>query len=79
MKLNVHLECFAMRKDLSTEKTKCQVFFLPEMLVKNAGINNITPLKLIHYLLENTLTDFFANFAYKLSRQSGQLFPHVCG
>ena len=23
----IHLECFAMRKDLLTEKTKCQVLF----------------------------------------------------
>ena len=59
MKLNKHSECFAIRKDPLTEKTKCQVFFLPEILVKNAGINNFTPLKLIHYLLENALTDFF--------------------
>ena len=27
MKLKIHLECFAMRKDLLTEKTKCQVLF----------------------------------------------------
>ena len=27
MKLNIHLECFVMRKDPLTEKTKCQVFF----------------------------------------------------
>ena len=27
MKLNIHLECFAMSKDLLTEKTKCQVLF----------------------------------------------------
>ena len=43
MKLNVHLECFSISNDLLTEKTKCQVFFLPEILVKNAGINKITP------------------------------------
>ena len=31
MKLSIHLECFAMRKDLLTEKTKCQSsFILPE-------------------------------------------------
>ena len=42
MKLNIHLECFAIRKDPLTEKTKCQVFILPEILVKNAGINKIT-------------------------------------
>ena len=35
MKLNIHLECFAIRKDPLTEKT--------EILVKNAGINKITP------------------------------------
>ena len=27
MLLNIHLECFTMRKDLLTEKTKCQVLF----------------------------------------------------
>ena len=44
MKLNIHLECFAMRKDLSIKNTKCQVLLiLPEILVKNAGINKITP------------------------------------
>ena len=43
MKLNIHLECFAIRKDPLTEKTKCQVFFLPEILVTNAGINKIPP------------------------------------
>ena len=42
MKLNIHLECFAMRNDPLTEKTKCQVI-LPEILVKNVGINKITP------------------------------------
>ena len=45
-----------MMKDLSTKKGK---FILHEILVKNAGINNFTLLKLIHYLLENALTDFF--------------------
>ena len=27
MKLNIHLECFAMRNDPLKEKTKCQVLF----------------------------------------------------
>ena len=27
MKLNIHLECVAMRKDPLTEKTKCQILF----------------------------------------------------
>ena len=27
MKLNIHLESFAMMKDLSTEKGKCEVLF----------------------------------------------------
>ena len=27
MKLNIHLECFAMMKDLSTEKGKSEVLF----------------------------------------------------
>ena len=39
-------------------KDKVSSFILPEILVKNAGINKITPQKLIHYLLENALTDF---------------------
>ena len=44
MKLNIHLECFALRKDLSdNRKDKVSSFILPEMLVKNAGINKITP------------------------------------
>ena len=40
-------------------KDKVSSFILPEILVKNAGINKITHKKLIHYLLENALTDFF--------------------
>ena len=42
MKLNIPLECFALRKDLLTEKTVSS-FISPEILVKNAGINKITP------------------------------------
>ena len=44
MKLYIHLECFAMMKDLSTEKGKYEVLFYMryEILVKNAGINNFT-------------------------------------
>ena len=34
MKLNIHLECFAIRKD--------PLVFPDSMLVKNAGINKIT-------------------------------------
>ena len=41
------------------KKEKVTIFILLEILVKNAGINKITPEKLIHYLLENTLTTFF--------------------
>ena len=37
MKLNVHLECFAMRKDLSTEKTKCQVFIFARDIGEKCG------------------------------------------
>ena len=37
MKLNKHSECFAIRKD------KVSSFILQEILVKNAGINKITP------------------------------------
>ena len=59
MKLNIHLECFAMNKGLLTEKIKVSSFILPEILVKNAGMNKITLKKLIQYLLENALTDFF--------------------
>ena len=48
MELNIHLECFAMTKDLKdNRKDKVSSFILPEILVK-----------LIHYLLENALTDF---------------------
>ena len=43
MKLNIHLECFAMKKDLLTEKRKCEVLFSSEILVKNAGINKVNP------------------------------------
>ena len=43
MKLNIHLECFAMRSDLLIEKTKVSSFILPETLVKDAGIKKITP------------------------------------
>ena len=38
MKLNIHLECFAMRNDLLTEKTKVSSFILLEILVKNVAI-----------------------------------------
>ena len=54
MKLNIHLECFAMRKDLSTEKRKCQVLLCQKCVDKQNH-----PVKLVHYLLENTLADFF--------------------
>ena len=57
MKLNIHLECFTMRKHPQQKKKG----------TKDAKINKITPLKLIHYLLEKALTDFFSNFACKLS------------
>ena len=60
MKLNIHLECFAIRKDLLTEKAKCQVLFFPEILGKNAGINKITPLKLIIIYLKTLLKIFFS-------------------
>ena len=68
--LNIHLECFPMRKDLSfNKKEKVSSFILPEILKKNAGINKITPSKFIHYLrvLENALTIFCSNFTCKLS------------
>ena len=45
MKLNIHLESFTMRKDLLTEKEKVSSFILPKILVKNTGINKITPEK----------------------------------
>ena len=41
MKVNIHLECFTMRKDLLIEKRKCPVLLFAEILVKNAGINKI--------------------------------------
>ena len=44
MKLNTHLEYFAMSKDLLKENTKLvSSFILPDILVKNAAINKITP------------------------------------
>ena len=43
LKLNIHLECVAMRNDLLRKKTKVSSFILPEILVKNTGINNNTP------------------------------------
>ena len=42
MKLNIHLECFPMGKTLN-RKDKVSSFILPEILVKNAGMNKITP------------------------------------
>ena len=41
MELNIHLECFAMSKYLVTPQ-KVSSFILPEILVKNAGINKIS-------------------------------------
>ena len=48
MKLNIHLECFAMRNDFFQKKSqngkdKVSSFILPEILAKNGGINKITP------------------------------------
>ena len=44
MKLNAHLENFPMRKlRPSNRKDKVSSFILPEILVKNAAINKITP------------------------------------
>ena len=48
MKLNIRQECFAMKKDLFKRKEKVSSFILSEILVKNAGINKITPQILIH-------------------------------
>ena len=45
MKLNMHLNGFAIRKDLLKEKT-VSIFILPEILVKNTAINKITPVKI---------------------------------
>ena len=60
MKLNVHLECFSISNDLLTEKTKCQVFFFFARDIGEKCWNKQNhPVKLIHYLLENALTDCF--------------------
>ena len=56
MKLNIHLN---LRERPFNRKDKASIFILPEILVKNAAKNKITPSKLIHYLVENALTDFF--------------------
>ena len=53
------LRMFCYQERPFDRKDKVSSFILPEILVKNAGINKITPSKLIHYLLENALTDFF--------------------
>ena len=50
---------FSYQERSFDRKDKVSSFILPEILVKNARISKITPLKLIHYLLENALTDFF--------------------
>ena len=42
MKLNIRLGRFAIRKDPFDKKDKVSSFILPEILVKNAGINKIT-------------------------------------
>ena len=52
MKLNTHLECFAIMKDLLTEKRKCQVLFCQRYFGEKCGVNKITTKKLIHCLLE---------------------------
>ena len=43
MKLNIHLNGFAMRKDLFNRKYKVSIFILPEIFVKSVEINKITP------------------------------------
>ena len=42
MKLNIHLNGFAMRKDLLTKKTKRQFLFSPEISVKMGQKKKIT-------------------------------------
>ena len=43
MKLNIHLNGFAMRKDLFNRKDKVSILILPNILVKNGAISKITP------------------------------------
>ena len=61
---STHLLGFELLNIFLSEKTfnrkeKVSSFILPEILVKNAEINKVNPSKLIHYLLENALTDLF--------------------
>ena len=46
MKLNIHLEFFAMRKDSSTEKTKCQVFYIARDIGEKWGNKQNHPIKI---------------------------------
>ena len=46
MKLNIHLEYFALRNDLLTVKTKVSSFILPEILVKKCGNKQNHPIKI---------------------------------
>ena len=46
MKLNIHLECFAIRKDPLTEKTKCQVFFFARDIGDKCGNKQNPPIKI---------------------------------
>ena len=64
MKLDIHLECFAMRKVLLTEKRKCQVLLCRRYWWKWGNKQNW----FIIYL--KTLLKIFYNFAWKLSRLS---------
>ena len=77
MKLNVHLECFSMRKDLLTEKTKCQVLLCQKYWWKCGNKQN-HPVKVDSLFTWKRSYRFFSNIAYKLRRQSAQLFPYVC-
>ena len=43
MKLNIHLEWFCYEERTFNRKDKVSSFIFPEISVKNAAINNITP------------------------------------
>ena len=69
MKLNIRLECFTIRKDPLTEKTKCQIYFARDIGEKCWNKQN-NPVKIDSLFTWKRSYRFFSNFAYKLSRLS---------
>ena len=65
----IHLECFATRKDLLTEKTSVKFYFARDNGEKFGNKQN-QPVKMDSLFTWNALTFFFSYFAYKLSRLS---------